>query len=72
MKFQFIVAALAIASSQAFVPATFSVTRSPSALASTPAATDYEAELKKIEDDAKKRMDDKVKELKDKIDAENK
>lgn len=44
---------------------TFGVTRSPSALASTPAATDYEAELKKIEDDAKKRMDDKVKEVRE-------
>ncbi|GMH52073.1 hypothetical protein TrST_g4219 [Triparma strigata] len=70
MQLKLLFASLLVVSTNAFVPVTFGV-KSSTSLSSTP-ATDYEAELKKIEEDAKKRMDEKVKELKDKIEAESK
>eukprot|EP00520_Triparma_pacifica_P008290 CAMPEP_0118662982 /NCGR_PEP_ID=MMETSP0785-20121206/17139_1 /TAXON_ID=91992 /ORGANISM="Bolidomonas pacifica, Strain CCMP 1866" /LENGTH=71 /DNA_ID=CAMNT_0006556597 /DNA_START=27 /DNA_END=242 /DNA_ORIENTATION=+ len=46
----------------AFAPRTSTILRSDT--------INYEAELKKIEDEAKKRMEDKVNELKEKIEKE--
>ncbi|GMI09128.1 hypothetical protein TrRE_jg3554 [Triparma retinervis] len=56
-----------LGTSSGFTPVAFSP-RSVTSLRSE--TTNYEAELKQIEEDAKKRMEDKVNELKSKIDKE--